>query len=605
MRTAIRRSLAALALLVAARTGIAQPAVPLSSAVIKPTLLADGDKLVAGKPFRLALVADIQAGWHVNSHKPKEDYLIPTEASIENGDGTAGLAFSTPVYPAHHERKFAFSDSPLAVYEGKTAIRIDGTVDEKAVAGPRTIVATLGYQPCNDAQCLAPTKIQATLTIDVAPPGTPVTARNGDLFGGAGGTGSAPASKAGDAGAVSPPGSGDLAASALRERFKVKGVPTLVFLDGDGKEVGNRVLGFEPPESFLAYTKGVKSAEAAGDLFAGKSLPLILAIVFLSGLALNLTPCVYPLIPITIGFFSKQGSGKTFPLAALYVLGMSVTYSALGVFAALSGSLFGSWLQKPAVLVGVSAVVLALALSMFGLFEIQAPHFITDRTGSKSGGLGALTMGLFVGFVAAPCIGPFVLSLLTYVAAKGSALLGFGLFFTLAMGLGVPYLVLGMASGSLKKLPRSGEWMVAIKKLFGFALVALAVHFLRPLLSDRVYDLGVAAPLLAGGVYFLFFEKSGHALAWFRGLKIAFALALFATGAVFALPEKSKSELVFEKFSDSALEAARAQKKPVMIDFYADWCIPCKELDHKTFNDPRVVEAMKGWVLLKVDLTKG
>ena len=161
---------------------------------------------------------------------------------------------------------------------------------------------------------------------------------------------------------------------------------------------------------------------------------------------------------------------------------MSVTYSALGVFAALSGSLFGAWLQKPAVLVAIAAIVLALALSMFGLFEIQAPHFITDRTGSKSGAAGALTMGLFVGFVAAPCIGPFVLSLLTYVAAKGSAPLGFGLFFTLAMGLGLPYLVLGTVSGSLKALPRSGEWMTAVRRVFGFALVALAVYFLRPLL---------------------------------------------------------------------------------------------------------------------------
>src|SRR5262249_49193923 len=157
---------------------------------------------------------------------------------------------------------------------------------------------------------------------------------------------------------------------------------------------------------------------------AGKSLPLLVALVFVSGLALNLTPCVYPLIPITVSFFARQtegapSRGKTFGLALTYVLGMSVTYSALGVFAALSGSLFGAWLRKPVVLVAVAAIVVALALSMFGLFEIQAPHAITDKTGSRAGFAGALTMGLFVGFVAAPCIGPFVLSLLTFVASTG------------------------------------------------------------------------------------------------------------------------------------------------------------------------------------------
>jgi thiol:disulfide interchange protein DsbD len=296
--------------------------------------------------------------------------------------------------------------------------------------------------------------------------------------------------------------------------------------------------------------------------------------------------------------------GGTFGLALAYVLGMSATYSALGVFAALSGSLFGAWLQKPAVLVAIAAIVLALALSMFGLFEIQAPHFITDRTSSKSGAAGALTMGLFVGFVAAPCIGPFILSLLTYVAAKGSAPLGFGLFFTLAMGLGLPYLVLGTVSGSLKALPRSGEWMTAVRRVFGFALVALAVYFLRPLLPARAYEIGLALPLLAGGVWFLFFEKSGAGLRGFAAVKGAVAVALLATGAAFAMPRKAAPGLAFQPYSESAVSAALSAGRPVMIDFYADWCLPCKELDHKTFRDARVIEAAKGWVLLKADLTR-
>ena len=428
------------------------------------------------------------------------------------------------------------------MYEGRVLFRFEGTVDASAAPRPRTLTATVAFQPCNEEQCLPPAEVKTTLEVEVAPAGTAAAAANADLF--------APA-------------------------------------------------GAPPPSK--------RAAPAAGaDLFAGKSLPLILAIVFLSGLALNLTPCVYPLIPITVGFFARQGSGRTsqtFGLALAYVLGMSVTYSALGVFAALSGSLFGAWLQTPAVLVGIALLIAALALSMFGLWEIRVPHVITDRTGSKAGITGAVTMGLFVGFVAAPCIGPFVLSLLTYVAAKGSVATGLGLFFILAMGLGLPYLVLGTVSGSLAKLPRSGEWMEAVRRVFGFALLALAIWFLRPLLPARPWEIGVAAPLVAGAIWLLFLEKSGRDLAWFRPVRILVAVALLFTGALFAVPKKPPAtELVFTPYSEAALRAATG--KPVMIDFAADWCLPCKELEHKTFVDPAVVAAGSGWIFLKADLTK-
>ena len=540
----LRRLAAAVALALLALPAAAQDAG--SASVVSLRLAADAEQLVAGRPFRLAAVATIAPGWHVNSNKPLEDYLIPTEASLAPSEG---LTVGPPAYPAHREAKLPFSDAPLALYDGETVVVFEGTVDAAAAPGPRTLRAALDFQPCNDAQCLAPARVEATLAIEVAPAGTAVAAANAALFPLAGARGA---------------GAGDAA-------------------------------------------PGGAPAPAAETPFAGRSLPAILGLVFLAGLALNLTPCVYPLIPITVGFFSRQSEGKTsrtFGLAVAYVLGMSVTYSALGVFAALSGSLFGSWLQKPAVLVVIALVVLALALSMFGLYEIQAPHFITDRTGSKAGVAGALTMGLFVGFVAAPCIGPFVLSLLTYVAQQGSAALGFGLFFTLAMGLGLPYLVLGTVSGSLKAMPRSGEWMTAVRKVFGFVLVALAAWFLRPLLPERVFSWAIALPLLAGGVWFLFFEKSGAGLRWFRGLKAAIGVVLLAVGVWFVLPSKHAEGLAFQAYSDAALAEATAAGKPVVIDFFATWCLPCKELEKFTFTDAGVAKALDGWVLLKADLSK-
>src|SRR5262249_42619529 len=209
-------------------------------------------------------------------------------------------------------------------------------------------------------------------------------------------------------------------------------------------------------------------------LFAG-SLVSILIGVFFAGLLLNTTPCVYPIIPVTIGFFVNQGASegkpkitKTFLMATMYVLGMALTYSLLGVFAAKSGGLFGAALQNPIVLIALAAIMVALSLSMFGVYEFRLPEALnrlaTSSTRSTSGMLGAFVMGLTMGIVAAPCIGPFVLALLVEVGTKGSAAYGFMLFFVLALGLGLPYLVLGTFSGALKTLPRSGLWMVTVRK---------------------------------------------------------------------------------------------------------------------------------------------
>jgi len=343
--------------------------------------------------------------------------------------------------------------------------------------------------------------------------------------------------------------------------------------------------------------------------FGRTGLLLQLAIVFLAGLALNLTPCVYPLIPITVGFFSTQrdeGRGRTWLLALVYVLGMSVTYSALGVLAALTGQLFGAALQSPWVVALIVVVLLALAASMFGLWELRVPAWATRVSGGRSGVGGALVMGFVVGLVAAPCIGPFVLGLLTYVGQRQDVLLGFALFFALSLGLGLPYLLLGAFTGALERLPNSGVWMVGVRQLFGVLLVALAGYFLRPYLPVPWGDALLAGLLVVGGLYLLLVARPGNEQPWVdRFMRLASAGVLVA--GVLLYPTRAHTAgtgLAWQPYQESAVTQALASGQPVVLDFYADWCLPCKELDEKTFSRPEVAARLSGFARFKVDLTR-
>lgn len=329
--------------------------------------------------------------------------------------------------------------------------------------------------------------------------------------------------------------------------------------------------------------------------------------IALLGLGLNLTPCVYPLLSVTVAYFGGQHKGqprRVLGLATVYVVGIALTFSILGVAAALSGSLFGGALQTPYASAFVALVLVTLALSSFGFYTIQPPYLLMRLAGGSRGGVvGALFMGLTMGIVAAPCVGPVVVGLLLFVGSRQDPILGFLMFFTLALGLGLPYLALATLSGSLPRLPRSGEWLQWIERFFGFVLLGTALYFLDPLLPAQTSRLLFPAFFILAGIYLGFVERSGRSLRLFPWLKRSVGMAAVVLALWPLVLRQVEGTIRWQPFSPHLLVEARQQCKPAVVDVRADWCLPCKEMDRTTFVDPRVAEKTSDFVMLQADVT--
>jgi len=517
-------------------------------------VLADREALVRGEPFRLAVVLDIAPGYHINANPPSADNQIPTEVKPE---GHPTIEWAEVQYPKGKPLAAEWAaGGSVSVYSGRVIIIVRGRVSDGAPLGETVVRLTLKYQGCDANTCFRPASRRIETPVPIVEKGTWTPPTNQEVF--------AEAEK-------TPPAAG---AGAIE---------------------------FEGETEIRARLE--RALEHSFFLFLG--------LCFLLGLlVLNLTPCVFPLIPVTMNFFAQQGESrpvKVLPLAFAYVLGLATTFAVVGVLAALAGKSLGVVLQSPWGVLGLVVVLAAMMAGMFGAFEIQLPSGMMGKLGGRRGVLGAAFMGLVMGAIAAPCVGPILGALIAIVAAAGSIPFGAAAFFAVGIGLGVPHLFLGTFTGLINRFPRSGGWLVWVKRLMGTTLAGLIFFFLRPFIEPAFFWLLVLGVFLFAAVYLGFVEGWSRRpfSRRFWAVRLVTAVAILAVGVgLYTFVTADRPEVEWRRWEPGALEAAQDQGRPVLLYFGADWCAECISWHYRIFAHPKVVEASEDLARLYVDVTR-
>jgi len=502
-----------------------------------------------GASVRLAVLVRVPDGYHVQSNAPRDPDLIPTTLSF---DPPSGLSITEVVFPKPSEFTLVGSTTPLAVFEREFAIGVQVQVDAMAGTGAIDLPARLRYQACDDKFCYAPTTADVSWTLNIVPKGARVTPRETALFSTiAFGTGGPP-----------PP-------SITIERKPPTPSSSPAASGGaalDDFTVAATTGGYLRTAEFLTFIHDAESGVTQRGMFEGRGPFAIMLLVLLGGLALNLTPCVLPMIPINlavIGAGTKAGSrGRGFLLGGVYGVAMAMVYGVLGVIVVVTAGTFGTINSSPWFNAAIAIVFVLLALAMFDVFTIDFSRFSSSvATVGHRGSLAlAFGMGAIAALLAGACVAPVVIQVVLFSSnlyAKGTSI-ALALPFLLGVGMAIPWPIAG---AGLSALPKPGAWMVRVKQVFGVVILATAAYYgylAYELVSDRWVD------------------------------------AKQVTSSVDAMVKEG-----WHSSLDEGLAVARRENKPVLVDMWATWCKNCLTMDQTTLKDGEVKAALEGYVKVK------
>jgi thioredoxin:protein disulfide reductase len=538
--------LTAVALALAAATVAAQGR---PRATVTPFVESDG--VHAGASARVALTVTLPEGLHVQSDQPRDPNLIPTVLTI---DAPAGVRVTSLVFPHPKDFKLEGQAEPLAVFDRDFVVGAELSLESGLPEGPLAIPARLRYQACDDKVCFQPRTETTEWTLRVVSPAAKVAPTAPEVFTrlSAGRKTDPPPATAAAATPVPTP------RPAADESTALGKLEAFTVLGSTGGYLGR--------DEFLQFVRDAEAGVVSKGVFEGRGPLAILLIILLGGLALNLTPCVLPMIPINlaiIGAGAQAGSrGRGFLLGSAYGAAMAVVYGVLGLVVILTAGTFGTINASPWFNLGIAVLFIVLGLAMFDVLVIDFSRFSAGMGSQANRGTFALafTMGAVAALLAGACVAPVVIQVVLFSSSlyAGGTSLALALPFVLGVGMAIPWPIAG---AGLASLPKPGRWMVRVKEAFGVLIIGTALYY------------GYLA-------YTLFADR------WVDASEV--------TSSV-----QEQLESGWTSSLATALDTAAREQKPVLIDFWATWCKNCLTMDKTTLKDPAVSAALNSYVRVK------